>query len=166
MKHKLFALLAIAGAALSTAAAAQELIRHKIPGSDFPIALAVEIPPGLTVVNLSGTVPAVIDAKVDANSLAAYGDTQAQTVSVLKRIEATLKSIDLGMSDIIKMQVFLVKDPALGKIDFSGFMKGYTQYFGTAQQPNLPTRSAFEIAGLTNPGWLIEIEVSAVRPRK
>ncbi|MCW5222556.1 hypothetical protein D5041_02755 [Verminephrobacter aporrectodeae subsp. tuberculatae] len=164
--HKLFAVLAVTGAVFSTGAHAQGVIRHKIPGSDFPISLAIEVPPGLTLVNLSGAVPDVVDAKADANSVAAFGDTQAQAISVLKKIEGTLKSLNLGMSDVIKMQVFLVKDPALGKVDLAGFMKGYKQYFGTAQQPNLPTRSAFEIAGLANPGWLLEIEVSAVRPPK
>ena len=73
----------------------------------------------------------------------------------------------LSMSDVIKMQVFLVKDPAKGnKMDFAGFMKGYTQFFGTAEQPNLPARSAFEIAALANPAWLVEIEVVAVRGGK
>ena len=42
-------------------------------------------------------------------------------------------------------------------------MKGYTQYFGTEEQPELPTRSVFEVAGLANPSWLVEIEVVAVR---
>ena len=61
-----------------------------------------------------------------------------------------------------RMQVFLVAEE--GKVDFSGFMKGYTQFFGTEAQPKLPVRSAVEVAALANPGWLIEIEVSAVRP--
>jgi enamine deaminase RidA (YjgF/YER057c/UK114 family) len=73
----------------------------------------------------------------------------------------------LTMSDVIKMQVFLVKDPAKGnKMDFAGFMKGYTQFFGTAEQPHLPSRSAFEIAALANPAYLVEIEVVAVRGAK
>ncbi|MGB3769286.1 MAG: hypothetical protein WA947_22230 [Phormidesmis sp.] len=46
---------------------------------------------------------------------------------------------------------------------FAGFMAGYTQFFGTEEQPNLPSRSAMQIAGLVNPGWLVEIEVVAVR---
>ncbi len=44
--------------------------------------------------------------------------------------------------------------------------EGYTQFFGTAAQPRLPVRSAFQIAALGNPGWLIEIEVTAVRKKK
>lgn len=51
-----------------------------------------------------------------------------------------------------------------GKVDFAGFMKGYIKFFGTEAQQQLPIRSAVEVAALVNPGWLIEIEVSAVRP--
>lgn len=61
--------------------------------------------------------------------------------------------------------MFLVGDPAKeGKMDFAGFMEGYTQFFGTEEQPNLPARSVFQVAGLANPGYLVEIEVIAVRP--
>jgi len=56
-------------------------------------------------------------------------------------------------------------DPAKGgKMDFAGMMEGYTQFFGTADQPNLPSRSAMQVAALANPGFLVEIEVAAVRP--
>jgi enamine deaminase RidA (YjgF/YER057c/UK114 family) len=62
------------------------------------------------------------------------------------------------------MDVFLVGDPAHGgNMDFAGFMEGYRQFFGTAEQPNLPARSTMRVASLVSPGWLIEIEVAAVR---
>lgn len=71
----------------------------------------------------------------------------------------------LGMSvgDIIKMQAFLVA-PEGEAVDFDGFMKGYSQSFGTEEQPNLPVRSAMVVDALANPGWLVELEVTAVRP--
>jgi enamine deaminase RidA (YjgF/YER057c/UK114 family) len=47
-------------------------------------------------------------------------------------------------------------------MDFAGFMKGYTQYFGTKDQPNKPARSAMQVAALALPGALVEIEVTAV----
>jgi enamine deaminase RidA (YjgF/YER057c/UK114 family) len=47
-------------------------------------------------------------------------------------------------------------------MDFAGFMKGYTQYFGTKDQPNKPARSAMQVAALALPGALVEIEVVAV----
>jgi enamine deaminase RidA (YjgF/YER057c/UK114 family) len=151
--------------ALNAAAAAQEVIRHRTPGSNFPIAAAVEVPAGKTTVYLSGMVPRVANEQAPRNSIAAFGDTRTQTVSVLQAIEQALQRIDLALKDVVKMQVFLVADPAKeNRMDFAGFMEGYTQFFGTAQQPNLPSRSVMAVAGLVNPGWLVEIEVTAVRP--
>lgn len=149
----------------ASGAMANDVVRHKIPNSNFPISLAVEVPAGKTTVYISGTVPSILDEKADKNTVAAYGDTTAQTVSVFKAINTTLESLHLKMSDVIKMQVFLVGDPAKGgKMDFAGFMAGYTQFFGTKDQPNLPARSVFQVAGLANPGFLVEIEVVAIRP--
>ena len=146
--------------------AARDVIRHKLAnGSSFPISAAVEVPAGRTMVYLSGMVPPVVDAAVPKDSVAAYGDTRTQTIGVLKAIGAELKSLHMGMGDVVKMQVFLVGDPATGgKLDFAGFMQGYTQFFGTAAQPQLPVRSAMQVAALANPGYLVEIEVTAVRP--
>jgi enamine deaminase RidA (YjgF/YER057c/UK114 family) len=150
---------------IATSAAGADVVRHKIPNSDFPIAQAVEIPAGKTLVFVSGAGPDIADKAADKNSPAAYGDTKAQTLNTLKKIEATLKSLGLRMNDVVKMQVFLVGDPALGgKMDFAGLMDSYRQFFGTAEQPDLPARSAMQVAALANPGWLVEIEVTAVRP--
>ena len=71
----------------------------------------------------------------------------------------------LGMGDVIQMTVFLVGVPENnGRMDFPGFMEAYTQYFGTKQQPNLPARSAVQVADLAAPGMLVEIEVVLARP--
>ena len=146
----------------TTQAADNAIIRHKLPDSDFPIALAVEVPANKTLVHLSGQVPLVIHAEADSSTVAAYGSMQEQATSTLQAIEKTLKSLNLSMADVYRMQVFLVAQN--GTVDFSGFMQGYTQFFGTKEQPLLPVRSAVEVAALANPGWLIEIEVSAARP--
>ncbi len=147
-------------------ASAQDVVRHKLPNnSTFPIAAAVEVPAGKTLVLLSGKVPPLADAKAPKDSVAAYGNTETQTVAVLGAIRDQLEGLGLGMGDIVRMQVFLVGDPAAnGRMDFTGFMKGYTQFFGTREQPNLPARSAMQVAALANPGFLVEIEVTAVRP--
>lgn len=113
-------------------ASASQVVRHEIPGSNFPIALAIEIPATATLVNFSGAVPTVIYADQDTTSVAAYGDTEAQTVNVLHGIEHSLKALGLDMRDVVKMQVFLVGDSAKqGRMDFAGFMQGYMQFFGT-----------------------------------
>jgi enamine deaminase RidA (YjgF/YER057c/UK114 family) len=125
-------------------AAATDIVRHKIPNSDFPIALAVSVPAG-------------------PDTIAAFGDTKTQTVGVLQKIKEILAGMGLGMGDVVKMQVFLVGDPAQkGRADVTGFMAGYTQFFGGAQ-PNLPARAVMQVAGLSNPGWLVEIEVVAAK---
>jgi enamine deaminase RidA (YjgF/YER057c/UK114 family) len=116
-------------------------------------------------VYVSGAVPPVVDDKAERGSIAAYGDTRTQTVGVLRNIERSLQRLGLQMGDVVKMQAFLVGDPAKGgRMDFDGFMAGYREFFGTAAQPNLPARSVMQVGGLVVPGWLVEIEVTAVRP--
>lgn len=159
---KIFSLATALTLAVAGSGFAQDVVRHANPGSNFPIARAVEIPAGKTTVYLSGAVPSVVDESADRTTPAAYGDMQTQTVSILTSIEKTLTDLDLTMGDVVKMQAFLVAPD--GKLDFEGFMAGYTQFFGTEAQPNLPSRSVVTVAGLVNPGWLVEIEVTAVRP--
>lgn len=148
-----------------TPAASAEIVRYPIPGSDFPISNAVEVPASKTLVFLSGKTPQPANPDAEKYSSEFWGDTEVQTVSALSRIEETLKSMDLELGDIVKMQAFLVGDPAKDDaLDFAGFMAGYTQFFGTEAQPKLPARSALKVAGLAAPGMLVEIDVIAVRP--
>ena len=81
----------------------------------------------------------------------------------MNRIKTQLEGMGMSVGDIIKMQAFLVA-PEGETVDFDGFMKGYSQFFGTEEQPNLPVRSAMVVDALVNPGWLVELEVTAVRP--
>ncbi|WP_375055957.1 RidA family protein [Zobellella sp. DQSA1] len=142
-----------------------EIVTHPIPNSDFPIAQAVEVTGDVTTLYVSGQVPPVIDADADGNSKAAFGDTRQQTIGVIERIKTILEAQGMALNNVVKMQVFLVGDPELdGKMDFSGFMEGYKEYFGQ-DKAGLPARSAMQVAGLVNPGWLVEIEVTAVKDR-
>jgi enamine deaminase RidA (YjgF/YER057c/UK114 family) len=68
------------------------------------------------------------------------------------------------MSHLVKLQVFLVGDPALGgRMDNEGFSRAYAEFFGTPEQPHLVTRTRVQVVGLVNPGWLVEIDAIAVR---
>jgi enamine deaminase RidA (YjgF/YER057c/UK114 family) len=97
---------------------------------------------------------------------AVYGDTKAQALGSLTKIEAILKEQGLGMGDVVMMHVFLAGDPANGgKLDFAGMMASYTQFFGTKDQPNKPARSAMQVAALAAAGALVEIEVIAVKSK-
>lgn len=155
---------AIALAATSTSVLAHDVTRYPLPGgSTFPIAQAVSVPAGTELLFHSGLLPAPADPEAERGTRAYYGDTYTQTMSVLQRFEASLKEKGLGLGNIIKMNVFMVGDPEMdGKMDFGGFMKAYSQFFGTEEQPHLPARAAVQVAGLAN-GALIEIEVIAAR---
>jgi enamine deaminase RidA (YjgF/YER057c/UK114 family) len=98
---------------------------------------------------------------------ASAGDTKAQTVDSLTKLLAGLKAQGFSTGDVVMLRVYLVGDPGKeGKMDFAGMMAGYTQFFGTSDQPNKPARTTVQIAGLASPGSLVEIEAEAVRPHK
>jgi enamine deaminase RidA (YjgF/YER057c/UK114 family) len=81
-------------------------------------------------------------------------------------MQESFDELGVTFGDVVKMQVFLVGDPTMdGKMDFAGFMRAYSKFFGTEEQPNKPSRSAFQIAGLAGgPNMLVEIEVVIARP--
>lgn len=141
-----------------------EVIRHPIPNSTFPIAQSVQVSGNVTTYYVSGQVPPAVNRDADPSTVAAYGDTKTQTVGVLGRIKSILEGLGLSMGDVVKMQVFLVHN-ASTPMDFKAFMEGYTQFFG-GSQPNLPARSVVGVASLANPGFLVEIEVIAVKDAK
>ena len=156
MRHWLIAGLLLAGCA---PVAAQEVRRVAPDGA--PIANSVEVPAGSRLVYVSGTVPDVADPAAPQGSTQRYGDTVTQTRSVLRAIEQRLRAHGLGMGDVVMMRIFLVAPPGQGRMDFAGMMAAYREHFGTAAQPNRPARSTMQVAGLVDPGWLVEIEVTA-----
>lgn len=153
---------------LAASIASADVTRYPLPNnSTFPIAQAVEITSDTTLIYHSGTVPGPANPDADRNSREYYGDTETQALNVFERMDASFKNLGVGFGDVLKMTVFLVGDPELdGKMDFGGFMKAYTKYFGTAEQPNLPARSAVQVAGLAGDGMLVEVEVVLARPKK
>ncbi len=150
----------------SACAQSGEVTRHPLPNnSTFPIAQAVEVTADTTMIWHSGTVPGPANADAERGTRAYWGDTEAQALSVFSRMEASFEKLGVGFGDVVKMTVFLVGDPELGgRMDFDGFMRAYTKYFGTEEQPNLPARSAVQIAGLAGDGMLVEVEVILARP--
>lgn len=151
--------------ALGAGAASADVTRYPLPDSDFPIAQAVEIPAGTTIVYHSGMTPRPAKPDAERFSTEFWGNTEAQALSVFARLEESLKAKNLGFGDVVKMQVYLVGVPEQnGAMDFDGFMNAYRKYFGSEEQPNLPARSAFQVAGLAAPGMLVEVEVVLARP--
>jgi enamine deaminase RidA (YjgF/YER057c/UK114 family) len=165
MKRPL-ALLATLAMSLSLAglAQAQDIVRGGDPKS--AIATVVTVPAGFDTIYVSGMVPPMVDPKGDPALVATFGDTKTQTLGVLGRIEAALKSQGATMADVVMMRVLLVGDPAKGgKMDFAGMMEGYKTFFGTAEQPNKPSRITSQVSGLVAGGMLVEIEVQAAKKR-
>ena len=162
MKSRTLMLIVALSAGIPGARA--DVVRHPIPNSTFPIAQSVQVSGNVTTTYVSGQVPPAVNKDADPSSVTAYGDTRIQTVGVLNRIKGILEGLGLSMSDVVKMQVFLVHTPS-APMDFKAFMEGYTQFFG-GSQPNLPARSVLGVASLANPGFLVEIEVIAVKDAK
>jgi enamine deaminase RidA (YjgF/YER057c/UK114 family) len=143
-----------------TAAPAAEIVRKPLGGgSTFPIARAVQVPAGFELIFHSGLTPTPADPKAKEGTPEYWGDTKTQATAVFTRLAESLKEMGLGFGDVVKMTVFLVGEPTTGKMDFKGFMDAYTQHFGTKEQPNLPARSAVQVASLAQPGMLVEVEV-------
>ena len=146
---------------LSVAAQAGDVVRYPLPDvNKFPISSAVEVPAGTVLVFQSGATASPKDPSATPGTAEYWGDTKTQTVSALENIKKSLASEGLDFGDVVKMLAFVAGDPANGgKMDFKGFMEGYTQYFGTPEQPNLPARSTVQVAALAAPGALVEIEL-------
>lgn len=159
----LAAAAAVAGAVLGGCATPQGGPIVRTGTAESPIAATVAVPPDAGLVYVSGSVPDPVNPAAPAGSVERYGDTEAQTRSVLGKIEAALAERGLGLGDVVMMRVFLVAPPGQQRMDFAGMMRAYRERFGTAQQPNKPARSTMQVAGLVDPGWLVEIEVTAAR---
>jgi enamine deaminase RidA (YjgF/YER057c/UK114 family) len=156
-----FALLLVVALIGSTITSAQESTRISLPpsqnpsNSDLPISGAVWAGDTLYV---SGW----LDPDIKA-----HPDTTSQTVGLLKDIQKFLEAQTLTLGDVVMMHVYLGADPAKdGKMDYVGMMAGYSQFFGTKDQPNKPARTTVQVvlpAGAR--GGLVEIDLIAVRPK-
>jgi enamine deaminase RidA (YjgF/YER057c/UK114 family) len=153
---------AVGSLAACTTAQGPQIV-SRIGPPDSPLATSVSVPPGAELVYVSGTVPDPANPAAPAGSTERYGDTETQTRSVLNKLDAALGQRGLRLADVVMMRVFLVAPPGQQRMDFAGMMRAYRQRFATAQQPNKPARSTMQVAALVDPGWLVEIEVTAAR---
>lgn len=117
------------------------------------------IPPGFKILYLSGSTASPPDpTKPDE-----LGDTAAQTQSILTKMKAQLEGMGWSMGDIVKMNVFLVAALPGGRMDSAGMNSVFRTFFGTAEQPNKPTRSTVQVAALGRPNIVVEIEAIAAK---
>jgi enamine deaminase RidA (YjgF/YER057c/UK114 family) len=139
------------------------LQRFSAPNSASPVSRAIRISGEHEMIMFGAQYPAIIDDKADPRSVRAFGDTATQTSTTLARVEAALEEAGLTLSNLVSMRVYLVGDPVLsGEMDFDGFNGACKTFFGS-RRDCYPVRTTLKVAGLANPGWLIEIEVIAAR---
>ncbi|HEX7373548.1 MAG TPA: RidA family protein [Steroidobacteraceae bacterium] len=147
----------------SAAAGDDGIVRRQ--SGDFPIASSVRVPGGTSLLFLSGTLADVIKADAPSGSIERMGDTETQAASVLGKLAKELAASGLTMADVVKLNVFLVGDPAKGgAMDFAGLMRAYSRVFGAASDGKLPARTTVQVAALPVPGALVEIEAVAAKP--
>ena len=159
---KMFVSSLVLLAVLGSSAGAEEIVRRQ--AGDFPIASSVRVPAGAELLFLSGTLADVVKADAPVGSVERFGDTETQAGSVLGKLAKELAVSGYTFADVVKMNVFLVGDPAMGgRMDFEGLMKAYSRYVGAASQGKLPARTTVQVAALPLPGALVEIEVIAAR---
>lgn len=111
--------------------------------------------------------------------------TEAQGIGVLKKIRDNLEDQGYSLEDVVSMRVFLDNAPGTDRADYAGWNRAYRQFFantnldtdetelvpmGTAEpaapierNSARPSRFALEVATLPVQGWLVEVEVDAVR---
>jgi 2-iminobutanoate/2-iminopropanoate deaminase len=142
------------------AAASAQGIERKSGNPSSPIASSASVPAAANLVFISGTTP----SPPDPSKPEVLGDTRAQTLSILTKMKAQLESMGMSMGDIVKMTVFLVGTPETnGRMDSAAMNEVFRTFFGTAEQPNKPTRSTIQIAALGRPDMYVEIEAIAAK---
>jgi enamine deaminase RidA (YjgF/YER057c/UK114 family) len=88
-----------------------------------------------------------------SGKLHAPGDTYAQAIYILRRIESALAEVGAELRHVVRTRAFLVDMSAGGR----DFVRAHGEVFRGID----PVTSGVE-AGLTTPGMMIEIEADAV----
>lgn len=111
--------------------------------------------------------------------------TEAQGIGVLKKIRDNLEAEGYSLENVVTMRVFLDNAPGSDRADYAGWNRAYRQFFANTNLDNdetvlvpmgtaepaapiernsaRPSRFALEVASLPVPGWLVEVEVDAVK---
>ena len=156
---------AVTGALLCAAPAMAQVVKYPNPGFGL-ILQGAEVKAGTDLFYLSGQLASPIDPKKTmATSFDDLGDTKTQTISTLTKIKAIQESKGDTMADLVKLTLFVAADPKTGKMDFAGANEGFKQFFNTSDNPTTVARSAFQVAALAGPYYLIEIEAIAAKKK-
>src|SRR5215470_7456516 len=110
--------------------------------------LGAEVPQGARLFYVSGQVGVDSRGKLQAG-------IEKQVEQVWKNIGQVLKSAGMGFGDILKVNVFLTDSRFIGP-----YRTVRDRFFA---QPPYPASTLLVVAGLADPGMLVEVEVVAAK---